>query len=166
MPVPPGGSTEMKTPRIVRFETIDSTMREAARLAAEGCEAGTAVVSDEQTAGQGRHGHKWHSEKHAGLYVSIVLRPKLSPDSLPVVTLTLGLATAEAISQTTGLRCDLRWPNDVMLSGKKVAGILVQLCDSAAIAGIGINVNQTGFPSEIAAEATSLRMESAREHLR
>ena len=148
------------------FATIDSTMLEASRLAVAGCEAGTVVVADEQTAGQGRHGRHWYSEPNAGLYVSIVLRPAVRTDSLPVLTLALGLATADAIAEASGITCDLRWPNDVMIEGKKVAGILVQLADTAAIAGIGVNVNHTGFPAEIAAEATSLRIVSSRAQSR
>jgi BirA family transcriptional regulator, biotin operon repressor / biotin---[acetyl-CoA-carboxylase] ligase len=148
------------------FATIDSTMLEAARLAEAGCAHGTVVVADEQTAGQGRHGRRWHSEPGAGLYASIVLRPDLRPDSLPVLTLALGLAAADAIADTSGLKCDLRWPNDVMLEGRKVAGILVQLLDPVAIAGIGINVNHVAFPAEIAAEATSLRIVSNRLYSR
>jgi BirA family biotin operon repressor/biotin-[acetyl-CoA-carboxylase] ligase len=148
------------------FATIDSTMLEASRLAMAGCEQGTVVVADEQTAGQGRHGRRWHSEPNAGLYVSIVLRPSLRADSLPVLTLALGLAAADAIAEATGITCDLRWPNDVMIEGKKVAGILVQLVESAAIAGIGVNVSHMKFPPEIAAEATSLRIVSSRPHSR
>jgi len=148
------------------FPTLDSTMLEATRLAEAGCEPGTVVVADEQTAGQGRHGRRWHSEPNAGLYVSIVLRPDLAPDSLPVLTLALGLAAADAIAEAASLHCDLRWPNDLMLDGRKVAGILVQLLDSAAIAGIGINVNHSAFPADIAAEATSLRIAAKRPHSR
>ena len=148
------------------FETIDSTMLEAERLSGAGCVHGTVVVADEQTAGQGRHGRRWHSEANSGLYVSIVLRPALRGDLLPVLTLALGLAAADAIAQATGLTCDLRWPNDVMLDGRKVAGILVQLLDSAAVAGVGVNVNHGAFPPEIAAEATSLRIVTNRPHSR
>jgi BirA family transcriptional regulator, biotin operon repressor / biotin---[acetyl-CoA-carboxylase] ligase len=148
------------------FESITSTMHEAAALAAAGCPSGTAVVAEEQTAGQGRHGHSWHSEPGAGLYVSVVLRLPLPPDSLPVLTLALGLATAETIARATDLDPDLRWPNDVMLGDRKTAGILVQLVDSVAIAGLGVNVNHPAFPPEIAAEATSLRLASGRPHSR
>jgi len=131
---------------IHRYPTLPSTMSVAATLP-----LGDVVVADEQTAGQGRHGHTWHSEARAGLYCSIVLLPH------PVLTLALGLAVAEVI----GLGCDLRWPNDVMLDGKKVAGILVQLVDGKAIAGIGINVNQTAFPDGL--EATSIRLHTGGE---
>ncbi len=133
--------------RILYYETIDSTMTAAATL-----EAGSVVVAAEQTAGQGRHGHSWHSEPGNGLYVSVVLPPS------PVLTLALGLAAVEAIAHVTGVACDLRWPNDVMIGRRKVAGILVQLVDGQAIAGIGINVNHGEFPAELAEEATSLRL--------
>jgi BirA family transcriptional regulator, biotin operon repressor / biotin---[acetyl-CoA-carboxylase] ligase len=148
------------------FDTIDSTMLEAARLAAAGCPHGAAVVADEQTSGQGRHGRIWYSERGAGLYVSIVLRPVLAAEASPVLTLALGLAAAEAVAAATGVTCDLRWPNDLMIEDRKAGGILVQLLDSAVIAGIGINVNHAAFPPEIAAEATSLRIVSNRPHAR
>ena len=134
---------EFPARRIHHYAAVDSTMH-----AAVGLEPGSVVLADEQTAGQGRHGRWWHSEAGSGIYCSIVLKP------MPVLTLALGLATADAITRATGLTCDLRWPNDVLLAGKKVAGILVQ----NAIAGIGINVNHTSFPPELASEATSLRL--------
>jgi BirA family biotin operon repressor/biotin-[acetyl-CoA-carboxylase] ligase len=116
--------------------------------AAVGLLPGSVVLAGRQTAGQGRHGRQWHSEPASGIYCSIVLKPA------PALTLALGLATADAIKRATGIVCDLRWPNDVMLAGKKVAGILVR----NAIAGIGINVNYTSFPAELASDATSLRL--------
>jgi len=134
---------EFPARRIDYYPAIDSTMR-----AAVGLEPGSVVLADRQTAGQGRHGRRWHSEPASGIYCSIVLKPA------PALTLALGLATADAIKRATGIVCDLRWPNDVMLAGKKVAGILVR----NAIAGIGINVNHTSFPAELASDATSLRL--------
>jgi BirA family transcriptional regulator, biotin operon repressor / biotin---[acetyl-CoA-carboxylase] ligase len=134
---------------------IDSTM-----LAAVGRDVGTIVIAEEQTAGQGRHGHSWHSETGTGIYVSVVLRPA------PLLTMALGLATAEAITSVTEIPCDLRWPNDVMVGGTKAAGILVHLSDGAAIGGIGINVNQTDFPAELGSLATSLRIHAGREFSR
>lgn len=133
-------------------------MIEAARLAAEGAPHFTVVGADEQTAGQGRFGRAWHSEPGAGLYVSIVLRlPQAG-----LLTMALGLATAEAI----GVPCDLRWPNDVLIGRKKCAGILVTAEQGAFIAGIGINLNHTAFPPELAEIATSLRIETGREQSR
>jgi len=141
-------------------------MVRAAALADAGCESGTVVVAEEQTGGQGRHGRSWHSEKGAGLYMSQVFRLTFPPDTLPVVTLALGLATAEAIGQIAGIACDLRWPNDILLGAKKCAGILVQLHDGVLIAGVGINVNHVSFPPELAGIATSLRLEIGREFSR
>lgn len=141
-------------------------MYEAARLAAQGCPHGTVVGADQQTSGHGRYGRAWHSEKESGLYVSFVLRPRVEPANIPLITLALGLASATAISFASGLACDLRWPNDVLVNGRKCCGILAQLQGDAVIAGIGINVNQTQFPPELAAIATSLRIESGREQSR
>jgi len=140
------------TRRILRFESVDSTQRAAA-----GEPLGTVIVAGQQTAGQGRHGHGWHSEAGTGIYCSIVLEP------VPLLTLALGLAARQAISETTGLVCDLRWPNDLMLGGKKTGGILVELGGGRAIAGIGINVNQRTFPAELASEATSLYLQAGHE---
>jgi BirA family transcriptional regulator, biotin operon repressor / biotin---[acetyl-CoA-carboxylase] ligase len=142
--------------RLIDYHVItDSTMRLAAGRA-----LGTVIIAEEQTGGQGRHGHSWHSERGNGIYFSIVLRPT------PLLTLALGLATAEAIATVTGIACDLRWPNDVMVGGKKAAGILVQLTDGAAIGGIGINVNHTAFPDDLAGEAISLCLHAGREFSR
>jgi BirA family transcriptional regulator, biotin operon repressor / biotin---[acetyl-CoA-carboxylase] ligase len=143
------------------FQSVNSTMTLAARLARDGCESGAVVGADGQVAGIGRHGHNWHSEAEAGLYVSIVLRLTLQARSLPIVMLALGLATQEAVSHVSGLAADLRWPNDVLIGGKKCAGILAQLEGDAIVAGIGINVNHSAFPSEIEPLATSLKLAGA-----
>lgn len=145
---------------IVWLPSTRSTMEDAARLAAV---PRAVVVADEQTAGQGRFGRRWHSAAGTGLYVSLVLPAR---GVTPVLTLALGLAAAEAITAVVGAACDLRWPNDVLIGGRKCAGILVQLVPEAAIAGIGVNVNQTEFPAELAATATSLRLATGREHSR
>lgn len=147
-------------------ETTGSTMQEAVRLAGEGCASGTVVGSDEQTAGQGRYGRAWHSELDSGLYFSIVLRPALEASLAPVITFALGLAVAEAIQTTASVACDLRWPNDVLVGDRKCAGILAQLHGPAVVAGIGINVNQSLFPPDVAQIATSLRLASGREQPR
>jgi len=134
------------------YPTVDSTMRAAA-----GRPQGAVVLAGEQLAGQGRHGHSWHSPAGCGIYCSMVLEPA------PLLTLALGLAVRQAIVSTTGFNCDLRWPNDVLLGGKKVAGILVEGADGAAVAGIGINVSQAAFPADLAGEATSLSLHTGRE---
>jgi BirA family transcriptional regulator, biotin operon repressor / biotin---[acetyl-CoA-carboxylase] ligase len=141
---------------------INSTMYAAARLAAEGCASGAAVIAEAQSAGQGRRGRSWHSEPGSGIYCSVVLRLPLAPTAMPLITLALGLATSDAIWRAAKVLCDLRWPNDVMLGGKKVAGVLAQQADSAVIAGVGINVNHSSFPAELAREAISLRLYAGR----
>jgi BirA family transcriptional regulator, biotin operon repressor / biotin---[acetyl-CoA-carboxylase] ligase len=137
------------------YPIVDSTMRVAAGRA-----LGSLILAEEQTAGQGRHGHSWHSEPGTGIYLSMVLRPA------PLLTMALGLATAEAIAASTGIGCDLRWPNDLLVGGKKAAGILAQLSDGVAIGGIGINVNHTAFPPELAEIATSLRIHAGQRYSR
>lgn len=150
--------------RIAWFDVTPSTMIEAARLAAE--DAADVVVAEQQTAGQGRLGRSWHSEREAGLYVTLILRPELNPEDAPVLTLALGLATAQAIACAADLACDLRWPNDVLIAGSKCAGILVEVASRAFLAGIGINVNHARFPDALAGTATSLYLASGHPHSR
>jgi BirA family biotin operon repressor/biotin-[acetyl-CoA-carboxylase] ligase len=142
------------------FATIGSTMAEAAKLAESGAPHGTVVLAEEQTAGVGRLGRTWLSPTNTGIYSTILLRLKLAPAHSPVASLLVGLAVADAIQKTTNLLSDLRWPNDVLIGERKVAGILTQLIDDCVIAGIGINVNQLSFPSDLRTPATSLRIES------
>jgi len=142
------------------FASIGSTMTEAAKLAESGAPHGTVVLAEEQTAGVGRLGRTWLSPANTGIYSTILLRLKLTPEHSPVASLLVGLAVADAIQKTTNLLCDLRWPNDVLIGERKVAGILTQLIDDCVIAGIGINVNQLSFPSDLRTPATSLRIES------
>jgi len=143
-------------------DTIDSTMRRAAELARAGCPAGTVVAAREQTAGQGRLGRTWDS-RPGGLYFTIVLRPRLEPAQAPLATLALGLAAADTLQTFCGVATDLRWPNDVLIGGRKLAGILAQLQEGALLAGVGVNVNQRTFPPELAGTATSLVLETGSE---
>jgi BirA family biotin operon repressor/biotin-[acetyl-CoA-carboxylase] ligase len=140
---------------IHRLQTTASTMKDAAALAAKGEPHGTVVVAEHQTAGIGRHGHTWHSEPDGGLYMSLILR---LPAPGPELTMALGLAVQATIEDA-----DLRWPNDVMLNNRKVAGIMVQATEGALIAGIGVNVNQASFPEDLRDIATSLRLETGHE---
>jgi BirA family biotin operon repressor/biotin-[acetyl-CoA-carboxylase] ligase len=150
----------MRGRRIEWHEEIDTTMREAARLADEGAPAGTIVGAEMQWMGQGRQGKNWHSPGAEGLYFTEILRIDLPPQRLPVVTLALGVAIADVLKMLTGLAPDLRWPNDVMLSERKVCGILTQLHNGAILAGVGLNVNQTQFPAPLREIATSLQIET------
>jgi len=151
--------------RIEWHAELDSTMRRAGELAAEACETGTIVGADRQTAGQGRHGRAWDSQE-GGLYFTMVLRPKVEMRDLPVVTLALGLAVADAVQMHTGLIVDLRWPNDVMVGERKLAGILTVWQDGVVLAGIGVNVGQQEFPEELRSAATSIARETSREQNR
>ena len=135
-------------------------MTQAAQLAAAGAPHNTVVIADEQTAGVGRFGRQWYSEADSGIYCSILVRLAMPPSGIPVLTLALGLATAEAIQRTTGLACDLRWPNDVLVQERKVAGILAQFQEDYIVAGIGINVNQSSLPADLRTPAISLRLAS------
>jgi BirA family transcriptional regulator, biotin operon repressor / biotin---[acetyl-CoA-carboxylase] ligase len=137
---------------VLYFPVLDSTMREV-----EQHPEGTLVVAGAQTAGIGRHGHTWESERDAGLYFSVSL------PLTPLLTLALGIAAVEAIRTATHVVCDLRWPNDVLLHERKLAGILVQSAQRAAVAGIGINILQRSFPPELSGIATSLALETGLE---
>jgi len=152
--------------RIEYVARTGSTMLDAEALLREGCAHGSVAIAGEQVAGQGRLGRSWHSEPGAGLYASVVLRLPLPAPQLPLVTLALGLAAVDAIALGAGLRCDLRWPNDVLARGRKCAGILVQNHEDALIAGIGINANHEQFPEAVGDVAISLRMVTGREQSR
>ncbi len=144
------------------YETVGSTMTLASELAREGAPHGTIVGAEEQTAGIGRMGRSWDSQAGAGLYVSLILRPNLPAESIPLVMLALGLATKESMEGLAGLKLDLRWPNDILIREKKCAGMLAQWEAGAILAGIGNNVGQTRFPEGLDTPATSLRLEGAK----
>ena len=118
--------------RIEWHAEIDTTMREAARLASEGAPSGTIVGAEMQWMGQGRQGRNWHSASGEGLYFTQILRIDLPPRRLPVVTLALGVAVADVLKMLTGLSPDLRWPNDVMLNERKVCGSYSQVSGVAS----------------------------------
>jgi BirA family biotin operon repressor/biotin-[acetyl-CoA-carboxylase] ligase len=152
---------------IVHYFRTDSTNAVALKLAAEGAEHGTVVVAEEQTAGRGRLGRAWFSEKSSGIYTSIILKPPLAPAAAPVLTLMAGLAAQKAVSSVTGLSVDIRWPNDLLVNGRKVCGILTEMSAEVdrlhfVVIGIGINVNHSLMPTELENIATSLRMEAHR----
>lgn len=147
------------------------------QLALEAAQAGARRgiwIADEQTAGRGRGGHSWHSTRGDGLYVSVLVTPELPLDRALWLSLATGLAAQQAILATTGIRIDLRWPNDLLCGARKLGGILVESSVANAVAGasaslryavlgVGINVHHRSFPPEIAALATSLRLERAKE---
>lgn len=132
-------------------------------LAAEGA----VFIAGEQTAGRGRGGHSWHSEPGTGIYCSFLLRPPISPADALWLSLIAAIAVQEAVREVTGFKADIRWPNDLLLNEKKFVGILTEMSSETtrvqhAVIGIGINVNHTSLPGELAETATSLRIESGR----
>ena len=127
-------------------------------MAQNGEPSGSIAGADHQSAGQGRLGRQWHSEAGTGIYFTLLLRLNLLLADLPVLTLAVGLAVSQAVKDVTGLNCDLKWPNDLMLNGKKCCGILSEFQEGVVLAGIGLNINQTSFPPPIDSVATSLRM--------
>jgi BirA family biotin operon repressor/biotin-[acetyl-CoA-carboxylase] ligase len=157
--------------RVYHFFKVDSTNRVAMELGHAGEPEGAVVLAEEQTAGRGRAGHTWHSERASGIYVTVLLRPKLSPVQAPLLTMMAGLSAQAAIEAQTGAVVDLKWPNDLLIGAKKVGGILTEMHAEPAqvrfvIVGIGLNVNQERFPGEIAGIATSLRAEIGRPQSR
>jgi len=153
--------------RVFHYFKTDSTNRVAMELGFAGEPEGTVVMAEEQTAGRGRAGRSWHSEKGTGLYFSILLRPRLSPAQTPLLTMLAGISAQAAVEAVTGLAPELKWPNDLLLHGKKLGGILTEMhAEPSAVrfvvVGIGINTNQEKFPAELGAIATSLKKESGR----
>jgi BirA family biotin operon repressor/biotin-[acetyl-CoA-carboxylase] ligase len=154
---------------IHHFYKIGSTNTQAMAAAAEGAAEGSVFLAEEQTAGRGRAAHAWHSVRSAGIYCSVVLRPALPPSDVLVLSLAAGLAVHAAIQQIDArVPVDLKWPNDVLIAGKKVCGILTEMNAEATrvryiVVGIGINVNHASFPKEIAEQATSLKLASGSE---
>lgn len=153
--------------RIYHFFKVDSTNRVALELGHAGEPEGAVVLAEEQTAGRGRAGRAWQSDRAAGIYVTLLLRPKLSPVQAPLLTMMAGLSARAAIQAHTGLEPDIKWPNDLLLRGKKTGGILTEMHAEPSqvrfvIVGIGLNVNQEKFSGELASTATSLRIETGK----
>jgi BirA family biotin operon repressor/biotin-[acetyl-CoA-carboxylase] ligase len=145
----------------------DSTNNDALNAARSGAPHGSVYFADEQTAGRGRGDHAWHSAAGEGLYVSVLLRPRIAAARLRLLPLATGLAAAYAIHASSGLAVDLRWPNDLLIGPRKICGILVEAHTEGgavayAVAGIGINVHQRGFDPSLSTPATSLDMETGR----
>ena len=154
--------------RVHNFASIDSTNALAMAEGERGEADGTVYVADEQTAGRGRGDHSWHSEAGSGLYLSVLLRPRMVPADALWLSLIAGIAAHDAVQRVTGLRADIRWPNDLLLGERKFGGILTELNAEAtrvrfAAIGVGINVNHARLPDELSGQATSLRIAGARE---
>ncbi len=162
-----GLGTKLLGKRIDYEETVSSTMDVAFKLAMEGASEGTVVCAETQTKGRGRLGRQWASAKGKGIYMSLILRPKFAPVEVAKLTLLCGVALTETIKKTAGLQVSIKWPNDLFVNGKKLAGILTELNAETdrvkfVIVGIGININTAlaGLPSV----GTSLKNETGHDH--
>ena len=145
----------------MRYDSLPSTNTEAARQAVRGAAEGLCVVAGEQTRGRGRQERVWVSPPGAGLYFSIVLRPRLVPEAWPLITLMAALAVRDALHESCALTTDIKWPNDILApGGRKLCGILAETVETergrACVLGIGINLNDRAFPEELHERATSV----------
>jgi BirA family biotin operon repressor/biotin-[acetyl-CoA-carboxylase] ligase len=150
------------------FEETTSTNDVIEKLARDGVKEGAVVFAESQTKGRGRLGRKWTSPTHKGLWFSILLRPKLTPQESTQLTVASATALRRAIKNVTGVSADIKWPNDLLIGGKKVVGILTEMSAEVdrvrhVVLGIGVDVNQEEFPPELRAIATSLKNESGEE---
>ncbi|MFY9621616.1 MAG: biotin--[acetyl-CoA-carboxylase] ligase [Pyrinomonadaceae bacterium] len=155
------GALQIGAFQILHFDSIDSTNLEAMRQAKSGASEGLCIIAREQTRGRGRLDRSWHSPKDAGLYLSIVLRPKFDLARWPLISLAAALAVHDAIFRVCDLKVDIKWPNDICVRDRKLCGILAETVETeiglAAIVGIGINLYDENFPAELEPHATSLR---------
>jgi len=142
------------------YATVSSTSDVAATLAERDAEEGLVVLADAQTAGRGRHRRTWISPPGAGLYTSVVLRPPSRV--VPLLTLAAGVAVAEGIAAATGLQVELKWPNDLHVSGRKLGGILAEGTPAHVVLGVGLNVRSVQLPADLASSATSIETELGR----
>ena len=152
--------------KVVHYEEIDSTNTEARRLSMEGAKQGLVVVAEKQSDGKGRRGRKWESPAGENLYFSMLLRPQMKPEKAPMLTLVMAYSVAKVLSNE-GLPIKIKWPNDLVLSKKKVCGILTEMHLQGSqvedvVIGVGINVNTTKFPKELQDKATSIHLETGK----
>lgn len=160
-------TTQWAGQEIFYFDTIDSTNTKAKELAENGYPGGTLVVADQQLAGRGRRGRGWESPAGSGIFMTLLLKPDMNPNHASMLTLVAALATAKAITEVTGTETKIKWPNDIVIGGRKICGILTEMSAqfdyiNHIVIGIGINVHNESFPEEIAQTASSLLIECKR----
>lgn len=150
---------------IVYYKETDSTNLRIKQLGDEGAPEGTLAVADSQSAGRGRRGRTWDSPAGSSIYMSVLLRPRILPDKAPMLTLVMACSVAEGIMDCEDVDVQIKWPNDIIINGRKLVGILTEMSTQIdyinhVTVGVGINVNMTEFPAEIRRTATSLRLET------
>lgn len=152
--------------KIIHYNKIDSTNDEAKRLMGKGAGEGVVVIADSQTKGRGKPGSGWFSLPKAGIYLSAIVKPHKNPKEIASITILGARAVVRVIQNVSGLNAEIKLPNDVMLNGKKVCGVLVErLASGQIIIGIGLNVNHArkSFPEELQSVATSLKIEAGKD---
>ena len=157
--------TEWVAKEVLYFDTIDSTNTKAQELAEKGYPSGTLVVADKQESGKGRRGRSWVSPSGTGIFMTLMIKPDINPNNASMLTLLAALAVAKAITSVTGEEALIKWPNDIVVNGKKVCGILTEMNAqfdyiNHIVVGIGINVHNESFPEEISQMASSLMIEA------
>ena len=157
--------TDWVAKEVLYFDTIDSTNTKAQELAEKGYPSGTLVVADKQESGKGRRGRSWVSPSGTGIFMTLMIKPDINPNNASMLTLVAALAVAKAITSVTGEEALIKWPNDIVVNGKKVCGILTEMNAqfdyiNHIVVGIGINVHNESFPEEISQMASSLMIEA------
>lgn len=157
--------TDWVAKEVLYFDTIDSTNTKAQELAEKGYQSGTLVVADKQESGKGRRGRSWVSPSGTGIFMTLMIKPDINPNNASMLTLVAALAVAKAITSVTGEEALIKWPNDIVINGKKVCGILTEMNAqfdyiNHIVVGIGINVHNESFPEEISQMASSLTIEA------
>jgi len=165
-----GLQTDWLGKNIIHEERASSTQTIAHRAAQETAEHGTVVIADEQIKGKGRMSRTWHSAKGKGMWISIILRPKIPPYRAPQLTLLTAVVLANVINKKVHPNVSIKWPNDILMNGKKAAGILTEMQAEQdqiqyIVVGIGLNINQTiqDFPEDVLKKATSLKIETGKD---
>ena len=156
---------------VIYFAKTDSTNLRAKAAGEQGRPHGTLFVADQQTAGRGRRGRGWESPDGENVYMTLLLRPQISPDKASMLTLVMALSVMEGVWQACQVQTEIKWPNDLVINGKKISGILTEMNAEVdyihyVVIGVGINVNQDTFPEEIRETATSLRLETGKKVIR
>jgi len=152
--------------KIHYFDYLASTMNLAMQLGINGSASGTLVLAESQTKGRGRLGRSWLSPKYKGIYLSLILRPKILPGACPILTLMSAVSICEAVKEVIGLDAQIKWPNDILIHNKKVAGILTEMnaeVDKVNFVVIGIGLNVNNDKQSLIAQATSLKQEQGQE---